>query len=394
MTAAVEASGHVKVAFWNNPKVRSTAFQVLLVLLLAMLFYEIIVNTIDNLKTRNIASGFGFLTKTAGFDIIQSLIPYSSSSSYGTAILVGFYNTILISLLGMVLATIIGFTMGVARLSKNWLVARIGTLYVEIFRNVPLLLWIFIFYSALLQPLPGPKQALNFLNSFFLSNRGLIMPKPMFGEGAWLGLAGLVAAIAASYFIRRWSKARQLKTGQPFPVFWASLALIAGFPILGMVLAGFPLSWEFPELKGFNFAGGVHVIPEFIALFLALSVYTGTFIAEAVRAGIQAISHGQTEASYALGLRPGKALRLVVIPQAMRVIIPPLASTYLSLTKNSSLAVAIGYPDLVATGGTVLNQTGQAIEIVGIFMIVYLTLSLLTSFLMNWFNAKMKLVER
>lgn len=394
MTAAVEASGHVKVAFWNNPKVRSTAFQVLLVLLLAMLFYEIIVNTIDNLKTRNIASGFGFLTKTAGFDIIQSLIPYSSSSSYGTAILVGFYNTILISLLGMVLATLIGFTMGVARLSKNWLVARVGTLYVEIFRNVPLLLWIFIFYSALLQPLPGPKQALNVLNSFFLSNRGLIMPKPMFGEGAWLGLAGLVAAIAASYFIARWSKARQLKTGQPFPVFWTSLALITGLPVLGMVLAGFPLSWEYPELKGFNFSGGVHVIPEFIALFLALSVYTGTFIAEAVRAGIQAISHGQTEASYALGLRPGKALRLVVIPQAMRVIIPPLASTYLSLTKNSSLAVAIGYPDLVATGGTVLNQTGQAIEIVGIFMIVYLTLSLLTSFLMNWFNAKMKLVER
>ena len=394
MTATVDAAGPVKVAFWNNPKVRSTAFQVLLVLGVGVLFYEIIANTIDNLKTRNIASGFGFLTKTAGFDIIQSLVPYSSASSYGTAILAGFYNTILISVLAIVLATIIGFTMGVARLSKNWLVARVGTLYVEIFRNVPLLLWIFIFYSALLQPLPGPKQALNFLNSFFLSNRGLIMPKPMFGDGAWLALVGLAAAIVASFLIHRWSKERQTRTGQIFPIFWTSLGLIIGLPLLGLVLMGFPLSWEFPELKGFNFAGGVHVIPEFIALFLALSVYTGTFIAEAVRAGIQAISHGQTEASYALGLRPGKALRLVVIPQAMRVIIPPLGSTYLSLTKNSSLAVAIGYPDLVATGGTVLNQTGQAIEIVGIFMIVYLTLSLLTSLLMNWFNSRMKLVER
>ncbi len=322
------------------------------------------------------------------------MIPYSSSSSYGTAILAGFYNTILISLLGMVLATILGFTMGVARLSKNWLIAKIGTLYVEIFRNVPLLLWIFIFYSALLQPLPGPKQALNFLDSFFLSNRGLILPKPMFSDGAWLSLVGLVTAIVASFFIHRWAKERQSRTGQIFPIFWTSLGLVIGLPLLGLLLMGFPLSWEFPELKGFNFAGGVHVIPEFIALFLALSVYTGTFIAEAVRAGIQAISHGQTEASYALGLRPGKALRLVVIPQAMRVIIPPLASTYLSLTKNSSLAVAIGYPDLMATGGTVLNQTGQAIEIVGIFMIVYLTLSLLTSLLMNWFNSRMKLVER
>ena len=394
MTATVDATGPVKVAFWNNPKVRSTAFQVLLVLGIGVLFYEIIVNTIDNLRTRNIASGFGFLRKTAGFDIIQSLIPYSSASSYGTAILAGFYNTILISLLGIVMATIIGFTMGVARLSKNWLVAKIGTLYVEIFRNVPLLLWIFIFYSALLQPLPGPKQALNFLDSFFLSNRGLIMPKPMFGDGAWLALAGLAAAIVACFFIQRWAKERQSRTGQIFPMFWTALGLIIGLPVLGLLLMGFPLSWEFPELKGFNFAGGVHVIPEFIALFMALSVYTGTFIAEAVRAGIQAISHGQTEASYALGLRPGKALRLVVIPQAMRVIIPPLGSTYLSLTKNSSLAVAIGYPDLVATGGTVLNQTGQAIEIVGIFMIVYLTLSLLTSLLMNWFNSRMKLVER
>ena len=394
MTATVDASGHDKIAFWNNPKVRSGIFQVLLVLILGVLFYEIIVNTINNLKSRNIASGFTFLSRTAGFDIIQSMIQYDSASSYGKAILVGFYNTILVSVLGIIFASIIGFTMGVARLSKNWVVSRIGTLYVEIFRNVPLLLWIFVFYSAVLQPLPGPKQALSLFDSFFLSNRGLMMPKPIFGEGAWLSLVGLVAGIVASYLISRWAKARQLRTGQPFPVIRTSIALIIGLPILGLVLAGYPLTWESPAYKGFNFTGGIHMIPEFIALLLALSVYTGTFIAEAVRAGIQAISHGQSEASYALGLRPGSALRLVVIPQAMRVIIPPLSSTYLSLTKNSSLAVAVGYPDLVATGGTVLNQTGQAIEIVGIFMIVYLTLSLATSGLMNWFNSKMKLVER
>ncbi len=394
MTATVDASGHDKIAFWNNPKVRSAIFQVLLVLILGVLFYEIIVNTINNLKSRNIASGFTFLSRTAGFDIIQSLIEYSSSSSYGKAILVGFYNTILVAVLGIIFASIIGFTMGVARLSKNWLVSRIGTLYVEIFRNVPLLLWIFVFYSAVLQPLPGPKHALNLFDSFFLSNRGLMMPKPIFGDGAWLSLVGLIAGIVASYLINRWAKARQLRTGQTFPAIRTSIALIIGLPILGLLLAGYPLTWESPVYKGFNFNGGIHMIPEFIALLLALSVYTGTFIAEAVRAGIQAISHGQSEASYALGLRPGAALRLVVIPQAMRVIIPPLSSSYLSLTKNSSLAVAVGYPDLVATGGTVLNQTGQAIEIVGIFMIVYLTLSLVTSGLMNWFNSKMKLVER
>jgi len=394
MTATAEDRERPQISFWNDPKVRSILFQIILLLVLAFMAYEIVVNTMSNLKSRNIASGFGFLSKTSGFDIIQSLIPYSSSSTYGRAILVGFYNTLLVSGLSIVAATIIGFIMGVARLSKNWLIARIGTFYVEIFRNIPLLLWIFIFYSAVLQPLPGPREALNFFDMFFLSNRGFMMPKPIFGAGSMLGFAGLALGVILAIVIARWSKARQMATGQTFPVLWTSLALILGLPLLGFAVAGFPLHWEFPELKGFNFAGGIDVIPELIAMFLALSIYTGTYVAEAVRAGIMAVSHGQTEASYALGLRPGKALRLVVIPQAMRVIIPPLASTYLSLTKNSSLAVAIGYPDLVATGGIVLNQSGQAIEIVGIFMFVYLTLSLITAGLMNWFNARMKLVER
>jgi general L-amino acid transport system permease protein len=394
MTAAAEARERPRISFWNDPKVRSIFVQVTLVVVLAFFAFEIAHNTIINLRSRNISSGFGFLSKTAGFDIIQTLVPYSSASSFGTALFVGFLNTVLIAILGISAATVIGFTMGVMRLSKNWLVAKVATLYIEIFRNVPVLLWIFVWYSAVLQPLPGPRQSLNLGNLFFLSNRGLMMPKPVFGEGAWLGLVGLVAAIAGWVFINRWAKARQAATGEPFPIVWTGIALVILLPLACLAVAGFPVTWEVPKLEGFNFAGGFAVIPELIALFLALSIYTGTYIAESVRAGIQSVSHGQSEASHALGLRSGATLRLVVIPQAMRVIIPPLSSTYLSLTKNSSLAVAIGYPDLVAAGGTVLNQTGQAVEIVSIWMAVYLSLSLFTSGLMNWFNARMRLVER
>jgi general L-amino acid transport system permease protein len=394
MTVTTEVGGTPHVSPWNNPRIRALVVQAILVVVFVILGYEIVRNTLANLESRNISSGFAFLSKSSGFDIIQSLIPYSSSSSYGRALVVGFLNTLLVSAVSIVAATAIGFVIGIMRLSKNWLVARVATFYVEFFRNIPLLLWIFIFYGAVLKPLPGPKQALTLFDSFFLSNRGFMMPRPVFGEGAWLGLVGLIAAIVACWGLARWAKARQLRSGETFPVLWTSIGLLVGLPLLGLLLAGFPVTWDFPELKGFNFAGGVDVIPEFIALFLALSIYTATYIAEAVRAGIMAVSHGQTEAALALGLRPGKVLRLVVVPQAMRVIIPPVASTYLSLTKNSSLAVAIGYPDLVAAGGTVLNQTGQAIEIVAIWMTVYLSLSLLTSGFMNWFNSRMRLVER
>jgi general L-amino acid transport system permease protein len=284
--------------------------------------------------------------------------------------------------------------VGVMRLSKNWLVAKVATFYIEFFRNVPLLLQIFIWYATVLKPLPGPKQALNMGDLAFLSNRGLMMPRPIFGEGAWLGLAGFVAAVIGIIVLRRWSKARQEATGQTFPLLWTSLALILLLPLIGFALAGFPVTWDVPALQGFNFQGGLAIIPEFMALLLALSVYTGAFIAEAVRAGIQAVSHGQSEAANALGLRNGPTLRLVVIPQALRIIIPPLASQYLNLTKNSSLAVAIAYPDLVAMGGTVNNQSGRAIEVVLIWMAVYLSLSLMTSAFMNWFNARVRLVER
>lgn len=394
MTVAVEARDVPKVSVWNDPKIRALFFQAALVIVLLFLAYEIVHNTISNLQKLNKDFGYAFLKRTAGFDIIQTLVPYSSASNFGTALYVGFLNTVLISFLSIIAATLIGFVVGLMRLSKNWLASRIATMYIEVFRNVPLLLWIFVFYSAIRQPLPDVRNAFSLFGSLFLSKKGLMMPKPLFGDGAWIGLVALVAAIVAAIAIARWSKARQAATGQTFPVFLTSLALIIGLPLLGFVVAGFPLTWEFPALTGFNFTGGLAVLPEFIALFLALSIYTATYIAEAVRAGVLSVSHGQTEAAHALGIGNSSTLRLVVVPQAMRVVIPPLASTYLSLTKNSSLAVAIGYPDLVATGGTVLNQTGKAIEIVSLWMLVYLSLSLLTSLLMNWFNNRMKLVER
>lgn len=395
MTLATGARDVAKVSIWNDPKIRAIFVQVVVVAILLFLVYEIVHNTIANLQRLNKDFGFAFLSKTAGFDIIQTLIPYSSSSSYGTALKAGLLNTILVSVLSIIASTIIGFIVGLMRLSKNWLLARIGTFYVEFFRNIPLLLQIFVWYTLIVvQNLPAPKQAFNPFGVFFLSNRGFMMPKPVFGEGSLLGLAGFILALVAIWLMRRWAGDRQKRTGQAFPVFWASVGLLILLPLIGFAFAGFPVTFEVTTKTAFSFSGGLALIPELIALFLALSVYHATYIAESVRAGVLAVSHGQTEAAHALGLRSSSTLRLVVVPQAMRVIIPPLASTYLSLTKNSSLAVAIGYPDLVATGGTVLNQTGKAIEIVSIWMIVYLSLSLFVSLLMNWFNARMRLVER
>lgn len=391
--SAVEDTRTPQIPFWNDPKTRSAAVQIMMVAVLVSVAYELYVNASANLAKLGKTFGYDFWDMSAGFDISQSLITYTSSSSYGTAIIVGFYNTLLVSVFGIFFATIIGFTAGIGRLSKNWLVAKIATVYVETVRNIPLLLQIFIWYGAVLKPLPGPKQALNF-GGFYLSNRGLNMPSPIFEGLAWMGLVGLVGGIIGAILLRRWARARQLATGQPFPYISVGLALIVFMPILGLLLAGWPVTWDVPVLGAFQLSGGATVNPEFIALLIALSVYTGAFIAEIVRAGIQAVSHGQTEAAGALGLRQGQITRLVTIPQAMRIIIPPLASQHLNLTKNSSLAVAIAYPDLVAMGGTVLNQTGKAIEVVLIWMVVYLSLSLLTSGFMNWFNSRMKLVER
>ena len=394
MSTASDVYEPPKVSFWNDPKIRSAAVQVIMLLVVGFFVYEIVDNTITNLTKRNISTGFGFLNKSAGFDLIQSLVVFTSESSYGQALIVGFLNTLLVSIIGIVLATLLGFIIGIMRLSRNWLVSSIATLYIETIRNVPLLLQMFVWYGVVLKSLPGPRQAINISDMFFLSNRGLNMPDTIFGGSAWLGLAGLAAGIIGAIVLRNWARNRQAATGQPFPYVLTGIAMILALPVLGLLLAGWPITFDYPVLGGFNFSGGTVIIPEFMALLVALSIYTASFIAEIVRAGIQAVSHGQTEAANALGMRSGITTRLVVIPQAMRVIIPPLASQYLNLTKNSSLAVAIGYPDLVATGGTVLNQTGQAVEIVMIWMIVYLSLSLLTSSFMNWFNARMKLVER
>ncbi|MER8981226.1 amino acid ABC transporter permease [Mesorhizobium sp. M0870] len=381
-------------SFINDPKIRGIFFQVLVVVLLVAGVWWIAHNVIDNLTRLRIASGFGFLKGRAGFDISESAIAYSSDSTYGRAILVGLINTLIVAIVGIITATIIGFVIGIGRLSQNWLIRKICTVYVEVFRNIPPLLVIFFWYSGVLAVLPAPRDSIGLPFGSFLNQRGFYFPRAVWGDGSWLIFVALLVGIAMAWFVARRARQRQMATGQQFPVFWTSTALIVGLPLLAYALSGFPLSFDYPKQSTFNLAGGFQVRPEFLSLYLALSCYTAAFIAEIVRAGIRGVSAGQTEAAGALGLRSGSILRLVVVPQAMRIVIPPLTSQYLNLTKNSSLAIAIGYPDLTATAGTVLNQTGQAVEGVVIMMVIYLAISLLTSLVMNWFNAKMALVER
>ncbi|MCQ8870906.1 amino acid ABC transporter permease [Mesorhizobium sp. LMG17149] len=381
-------------SFINDPKIRGIFFQVLVVVLLVAGVWWIAHNVIDNLTRLRIASGFGFLKGRAGFDISESAIAYSSDSTYGRAILVGLINTLIVAIVGIITATIIGFVIGIGRLSQNWLIRKICTVYVEVFRNIPPLLVIFFWYSGVLAVLPAPRDSIGLPFGSFLNQRGFYFPRAVWGDGSWLIFVALLVGIAMAWFVARKARQRQMATGQQFPVFWTSAALIVGLPLLAYALSGFPLSFDYPKQSTFNLTGGFQVRPEFLSLYLALSCYTAAFIAEIVRAGIRGVSAGQTEAAGALGLRSGSILRLVVVPQAMRIVIPPLTSQYLNLTKNSSLAIAIGYPDLTATAGTVLNQTGQAVEGVVIMMVIYLAISLLTSLVMNWFNAKMALVER
>ncbi|WP_422679846.1 amino acid ABC transporter permease [Chelatococcus albus] len=383
-------------SLFYDPRVRGLAYQLLLVLGLTFLIYSAASNAIENLRAAKIASGFGFLSTTSGFDINQRLIAYSAATStYGEAFIVGLLNTLLVAAIGIVLATILGFVVGIARLSSNWIVAKVAKVYVEMIRNVPLLLQLFIWYNAVLKPLPPPRQSLDLGAGFYLNNRGLFMPDPVFGAGAgFIGWA-LVAGIAGSIAFRIWARKQQEATGRQFPVGLVALGLIIGLPVVTFFAAGSPITLNYPSLRGFNFAGGLQIFPEFVALLVGLVTYTAAFIAEIVRAGILAVSRGQTEAAHSLGLRNGPTLRLVVIPQAMRVIVPPLTSQYLNLTKNSSLAVAIGYPDLVQVFmGTVLNQTGQAVEVIAITMAVYLTISLVTSLVMNIYNRRVAIVER
>lgn len=385
-----------RVALLNDPKVRGLVFQAALLVAVAWLAWIGVQNMFANLKAANIASGFGFLGRNASFEISQTLIPYDqATSSYGRVYVVGLLNTLLVAAIGIVLATVIGFVVGIARLSRNWIVSRLAGVYIESLRNIPLLLQIFIWYFAVLRLLPSRRESLDLGLFGQLNISGWYAPEPVFSEGASLILWAFVAAVIAAIAVARWARARQARTGQPFPIFWTSAALIVGLPILAYLASGMPLTFEYPVAGNFGPRGGARIYPEMIGLLLALATYTAAFIAEIVRAGILAVDKGQTEAASALGLRRGQTLRLVVIPQAMRIIIPPLTSQYLNLTKNSSLAVAIAYPDLVSVfAGTALNQTGQAVEILLMTMLTYLALSLLTSAFMNWYNARMALVER
>ncbi|UEM19221.1 amino acid ABC transporter permease [Skermanella mucosa] len=378
----------------NDPNVRAIFFQILVLGGVVLLGWYLVSNVLENLARQNIATGFSFLDREASFAIGETMIPYSPASSYSQALLVGFLNTIKVAVLGIILATILGTIIGIARLSTNFLVAKLASIYVEVIRNVPVLLQLFFWYAVISESLPGPRQALNPVTGVFLSNRG--MKFPGLGDDpawTWVGVA-LLAAIAGVWLLARWARKRQEATGQQFPVMLGSIGLLLGLPLLAWLAGGAPTQLDIPELQGFNFRGGINISPEFAALLLGLVIYTASFIAEIVRSGIKAVNWGQTEAASALGLHRGEVLRLVVLPQALRIIVPPTTSQYLNLTKNSSLAVAIGYPDLVSVANTTLNQTGQAIEAVSIMMAVYLTISLGISLFMNWYNTRIALVER
>ena len=380
---------------FSHPAVRAWLFQVIAIIAVVFIAVYLIHNTITNLNNRGITSGFAFLDRSAGFGIVQHLIDYQEGDTYGRVFVVGLLNTLLVSALCIVFASILGFFIGLARLSENWLLRKLSTFYIETFRNIPPLLQIFFWYFAVLRNLPGPRQAIDALDLFFLSNRGLYIPSPQPGEGLYAFIAALVIALALSAAMFRYNRKHQFKTGQLRKTWPTAAILIIGLPLLTHWLFGAALHWDIPQLRGFNFQGGMVLIPELAALTLALSIYTSAFIAEIIRAGIQAVPYGQHEAARSLGLPHTVTLRQVIIPQALRVIIPPLTSQYLNIVKNSSLAAAIGYPDMVSLfAGTVLNQTGQAIETIAITMSVYLIISLVISLLMNLYNRRIALVER
>ena len=363
------------------------ALQILFVAALVWIGYEIVANARANLEAQRITSGFGFLNNTAGFDVSQSLIPYSGSDTYTRVFLVGLLNTLLVSIIGIFFATVIGFTVALGRLSPNWLLSRISGGYVELIRNLPPLFQIQFWYLAVLGALPNPRQSISLFGSFFLSNRGLVVPKPIAHVGLEPFALAILVAIVASLLLRRYARRQLFESGRLVKIWPYVVGLLIGLPLLTALLFGAPVTFEMPELKGFNFSGGSRVIPEFVALTVALSTYTAAFIAEIVRAGIQSVHKGQMEAGSSLGLQRGSVLRLIVVPQAMRVILPPLTNQYLNLTKNSSLAVAIGYPDLFSVfAGTTLSQTGQAIEIIAMTMGVYLLTSLVTSAIMSFYG--------
>ncbi|MFT0531712.1 amino acid ABC transporter permease [Castellaniella hirudinis] len=378
---------------WNDPATRALIYQIVILGLVALGVWFLVSNTLHNLSVRNISTGFGFLHEEAGFAIGESVIAYSPADTYGRAVVVGLLNTLKVSVIGVIAATLFGTLLGIGRLSKNWLISRLAGLYIEVMRNIPLLLQLFFWYALITELMPGPRQALTPLPNVFISNRGLKLPWLAGDAMDWI-FGGLALAIILTVLLAHWARRRQDATGRIFPLGRAALGLLIVMPVLGWLVSGGTLELDRPELKGFNFQGGLNMSPEFTALLLGLVIYTSAFVGEVVRSGIQAVSQGQWEAASSIGLSRARTLRLVILPQAMRVIIPPMTSQYLNLTKNSSLAVAIGYPDIVAVTNTILNQTGQAIEGIMIIMAAYLVVSLSISVFMNWYNKRIALVER
>jgi general L-amino acid transport system permease protein len=383
-----------RATYLHDPKIRAVLYQVVALGMVGLLGYYLFTNTVANLHKQSIATGFGFLGKEASFEIGESLIEYSAADTYLKALVVGVLNTIKVAFVGIVLTVILGTFLGVARLSTNWLIAKLAAVYIEVMQDIPILLQLFFWYSFFYDILPAPRDAIEPMPGVFMSNRGFVFAVPEWHPAYGYAAMAFIAACIAVYFIHRWARKRQEKTGRIFPVVSVSLGLTIGLPLVAWLMAGAPHRMSVPELVGFNFQGGLNVSPEFGALLLGLIIYTAAFVAEIVRAGIQAIGKGQTEAAMAIGLKPAQILNLVILPQALRVIIPPLTSQMLNLTKNSSLAVAIGFPDFVSVASTTMNQTGQAIEGISLIMVVYLCFSLLTSLFMNWYNRKMALVER
>ena len=382
------------ISFWYDPDKRSVMYQIGATCLFVFVAWYLVSNTMANLEKQSIATGFGFLNTEAAFEIGESIIEYSAADRYMRALWVGFLNTLLVSFIGIVLTVILGAFLGVARLSKNWLINKCAAAYIELFQDIPILLQLFFWYAFFYEMLPSPGEAISPFAGLFLCNRGLIFGIPQAHPVYKYMAIAVIVAVIILFFIKKWAKKRQDLTGKAFPIFYTAMTLIIGLPFVCWLIGGAPTQLSVPVLKGFNFQGGMSISPEFTALLLGLVLYTAAFVAEVVRAGIQSVNKGQTEAAMAVGLKSGQVLNLIILPQALRVIIPPLTSQMLNLTKNSSLAVAIGYPDFVSVAGTAINQTGQAIEGVMLIMIVYLIFSLSTSVFMNWYNKKMAIVER
>ncbi|AUG52806.1 amino acid ABC transporter permease [Thalassospira marina] len=398
MSKTQQAPGGVRskglADYLNDENVRAVIYQIIAIGLVILAGWYLVSNTLDNLERQNISTGYGFLNLEASFGISESMIDYTPRSSYATALMVGLLNTVKVAFLGIVLCTIIGTIFGVARLSSNWIVRKLATVYVETFRNIPVLLQLFFWYAIIPGAFPAARNALQPLPDVLLTNRGMYIPVPV-ADNAYdfMGIAAILAFVVI-YFVKKWAAKRLDATGQPFPIFWASVGILVGFVLIAYIAGGAPTEMDIPELKGFNIRGGYNISPEFMSVLIGLTIYTSTYVAEVVRSGIQAVPNGQWEAADSLGLKRSVSLRKIILPQSMRVAIPPLTNQYLNLTKNSSLAVAVGYPDLVSVSNTTMNQTGQAIEAISIYMAVYLGLSLITSLFMNWFNKKMALVER